>query len=546
MPNSSTATSVRTPETVNIRPGVAILSLLQHVNYKAWFAMAEFVDNALQSFLEHRDALERVDGRAAKLRVSIDIDVDGKQVTIRDNAAGIQQADFARAFRPAERPPSRNGLNEFGMGMKSAACWFSPRWTVRTSALGEPVERMVSFDIDRIVHDNLEELQVQTRTAPAEHHYTEIVLANLHRPMQTSTLGKIKKHLASIYRIYLRDGSIELHVDQERLAYEDPAILFAPDSWDPGSEAKRWCKHIGLDFGGGLRVFGFAALLAKGDTAGGGFALFRRNRLIQGSGDESYRPQRIFGRPNSFIYQRLFGELHLEGFAVSHTKDGFRWDEHEDIVLEFLKKQLDEEPLPLLRQAETHRMGRRKTGFREVEDSPAAELHGQDKQMALVPKRPSLASVVADVPTWRSIEQPVSMPAEPEPSTQAVATPSPRVIELALDGQRWLIHVDLSNDPAVGEWLSVRDVPDPPSSALEGNDRALGWRSARRVDIRLALAHPFTERFAGAEPSQIEPLIRIAVALGVAEIRAQQGGVKFAGAIRRNVNELLRDSLSKP
>ena len=32
--------------------------------------------------------------------------------------------------------------------MKSAACWFAPRWTVRTSALGEPVVRTVHFDID--------------------------------------------------------------------------------------------------------------------------------------------------------------------------------------------------------------------------------------------------------------------------------------------------------------------------------------------------------------------------------------------------------------
>src|SRR6185503_7441804 len=87
-----------------------------------------------------------------------------------------------------------------------------------------------------------------------------------------------------------------------------------------------------------------------------GFALFRRNRVIQGSGDEGYRPEAIFGKSNSFRFQRLFGELHLEGFEVSHTKDGFRWDENEEPFLELLKKDLNSKPMPMLDQAEEYRV----------------------------------------------------------------------------------------------------------------------------------------------------------------------------------------------
>jgi hypothetical protein len=36
---------------VNIRPGVSVLSVLRHLNYSPWFALAEFVDNAVQSFI---------------------------------------------------------------------------------------------------------------------------------------------------------------------------------------------------------------------------------------------------------------------------------------------------------------------------------------------------------------------------------------------------------------------------------------------------------------------------------------------------------------
>ena len=120
---------------VNIRPSVSVLSVLKYLNYKPWFALAEFVDNAIQSASTNLQQLRATDGDRYRLRVQIEIKAeDGGQIVIRDNAAGIALADFPRAFRPADIPPDRSGLSEFGMGMKSAACWFAPTWMVRTSA----------------------------------------------------------------------------------------------------------------------------------------------------------------------------------------------------------------------------------------------------------------------------------------------------------------------------------------------------------------------------------------------------------------------------
>ena len=51
--------------------------MLRHLNYKAWFALAEFVDNSLQSYLDKRAALERVHGPDFKLRVRIDFEAGG-------------------------------------------------------------------------------------------------------------------------------------------------------------------------------------------------------------------------------------------------------------------------------------------------------------------------------------------------------------------------------------------------------------------------------------------------------------------------------------
>jgi hypothetical protein len=69
--NSKPASS---QQRVSIRPGVGILSVLRHLNYKAWFAMAEFVDNSLQSYLQNREKLQQLHGKDFRLKVEIEIE----------------------------------------------------------------------------------------------------------------------------------------------------------------------------------------------------------------------------------------------------------------------------------------------------------------------------------------------------------------------------------------------------------------------------------------------------------------------------------------
>jgi hypothetical protein len=186
---------------VDIRPGVSVLAVLRHLNYRPWFALAEFVDNAVGSFVRHKGALEKIDGKGLKLRVDIDIETASPaRITIRDNAAGIFESEYSRAFRPAAIPPDRSGLAEFGMGMKSAACWFAPHWTVRTSAIGESVARSVDFDIEDIVNDDIEELTIRETPEKANSHFTAVILKNIFHVPVGRTVTKLKEHLTDIYR----------------------------------------------------------------------------------------------------------------------------------------------------------------------------------------------------------------------------------------------------------------------------------------------------------------------------------------------------------
>jgi len=504
---------------INIRPGVTILSVLRHLNYKPWFALAEFVDNSVQSYLSCRERLMAEEGRGFQLKVEIEYDDSGDvRLVVRDNAAGISERDYSRAFRPAEIPPDRSGLSEFGIGMKSAACWFAPRWSVRTKAIGELVERTVNFDIERIVQDNLNELDVTNRSAKGATHFTEISLLSLHQPPQTKTLGKIKQYLSDIYRVFTREGLLELQFNGESLKYQEPAVLIAPFFRDKGGPKHEWRKEISFDLGLGLSVHGFAAIREKANVSRAGFALFRRRRLIQGGGEEGWRPEEIFGKSNSYRYQRLFGELHLEGFEVSHTKDGFRWDDNEKAFLDLLKQHLNSKPLSLLDQAEGLRVRVKASDLRAgaetaVERTAAVIESSVPKALAGIAARGSMAT-------------------EPERSLPKVQLAARKQIrKVPFRGQQWTVTIEISNDASVSDWLTVTEKPDA---------------AKPEIGLRLSLAHPFMQRFSGISADEIEPLLRIAVAIGLSQVAARQSGVKKAGVILQNVNELLRDALAEP
>ncbi len=506
-------------KTVSIRPGVSVLSVLRHLNYKPWFALAEFVDNAVQSCLTDRARLEALHGTGFRLSVRINIESSPTpRISVKDNAAGISRTDFPRAFRPAAVPTDCSGLSEFGMGMKSAACWFSPRWYVRTKALGETVERTIRFDIDQIVHDQIEELGISERSANTNAHFTEIVLEDVHHMPVKKTLNKIKEHLTDIYRVFIREGLLELRFGDEVLVYQEPSILSASYAREVGGETRLWRQDISFDFGDGLKVTGFAALRDPGNFARAGFALFRRHRLIQGSGDEGYRPSLIFGQPGSFRSLRLFGELHLEGFEISHTKDGFRWDENEQPFLELLKEHLDGEYLPLLKQADNFR-----ALATRAERAMAAQQAMTRTVEAMQCGLPEVLPKVAEEPPVETATQPLV----------AQTTLAARELQIDFRGQKWVIKVELTDDPAESQWLSMSD-----QAASSGNPQV--------VEIRVSLAHPFMVSFAQTDPDDIEALLRVAAGLALAEKLARQAGAKFSGTIRRNFNDILREALARP
>ena len=524
-------------ESIDIRPEVSVLGVFRHLNYRPWFALAEFVDNAIQSYQDHEQELARVAGHGSQLlghgsqllvRVKIGTADDGF-IQISDNAAGIYRDEWGRALRPAEPPPDTSGLAEFGMGLKTAAAWFGSRLTIRSTALGEAVGRQITLDFNEIVEKRLQTVQPESFQAEPDVHGTVVTVSGLHRPPYGRTIGKIREHLASIYRLFLRDGSLQLLFQhgtnpEQRLEPEDVAILKAPRFDDETGNDQVWRKEIGFDFGGGQRAHGFLAIRAVGSTANAGLALFRRKRLIEGSGDETYRPRAIFGASTTYEYQRLFGELTLEGFEISHTKDGFRWDDHEEPFVDLLREYADAEPLPLIKQARRYRAGTTRspeTNLSEEAENAAAGA------VAVLGRRLGSSGVDEMTPTDAELPDDLLHGSEIFPAT----------IDLLYRSRKWQVTVEISNDPQhMQNWFEI----------AERSESTEAGELKEIIRLRMSLRHPFSERYVGTEYENLELLTRIAAALSVAEITAREAGARQAGEVGRRFNELLRVVFSEP
>lgn len=507
---------------ISIRPGVGMLGLFQHMKYQPWYALGELVDNAIQSYLSNRDRLRDLDSDY-RLRVDIEINrADGGSIVVRDNAAGIAAFDWGRALRVAEPPADATGLSQFGIGMKAACCWFAEEWSLHTTHVGETSIRSVVFDVPQIVASRDESLHVVEEPTDLRSHFTEIEMLRLYRTPQTKTIGKIKAYLGGIYRQFLRNGDVLLTVNGESVEYDEPAVLNAPRYNDRDGDPSVWRRDVDIRLDSGRRVTGFVGVREKGSTSSAGLALFYRKKVVTGSGEEMYKPELIFGRSNSFRSQRVFGELHMDDFNVTYTKDALVWYDEEDEFVDLLRAEVDAEPLPLLKQAEGHRtrevaptpMDVATTSLDQIVDSFSVvefDIEGSDTD-----------DTSTEPPSTGGGRQPDDGLPDQAPGTTGVD----RRIDIDFQGTAWDVDLRLVADEGVSRWLTV-DRPTDNTLVLKVNQ-----------------AHPFMRSYCELPGQELEPVWRVAIALGLAQEMARLGGAVMPGLVTQNVNELLRTVLS--
>ena len=165
---------------MEVQIGPEIIRSYKRLSYTAWYALAEFIDNSIQSYSNNQSSLDTAYSNASQ-RLTIQISysrTDGGQITIRDNGMGMSEEELTNALRIGQPPADISGLSEFGMGLKTSACWFGNQWTVRTKRLGDSTGHAILFDVERVASGDLD-LQHSQIASSEQEHFTEITITDL-------------------------------------------------------------------------------------------------------------------------------------------------------------------------------------------------------------------------------------------------------------------------------------------------------------------------------------------------------------------------------
>jgi hypothetical protein len=358
---------------INIRPTSGVYATYKRLSYQPWTAIAEFVDNSTQSFYDHKSELMSLK-YAKGLRISIDYIEDkeyGDRLEIYDNAYGMEWNDFQRAVILDMPPINTNGRNEFGMGLKTAACWFGSLWSVESTQLNSKNKYYTEINIDELGKYKTEEIDVREELASPKEHYTKIVIRNLNKKISgPRTIAKVKESLSSIYREDIRSGNVKIFYNGNLLQFKEAPVFME----DVNGQKKAWKKNVDFTInheGKELTVSGFIAIRIPGSVKDAGFTLLRRGRVIVGGSEKSYRPNELFGDSNSYAWQRLYGELHMDNWPVTQAKDSFDW--HNSGLEEAFIKGLMEYTQDFRRKAENIRV-RERINTNDLVKSAVCEL----------------------------------------------------------------------------------------------------------------------------------------------------------------------------
>ena len=347
------------PQTVSVAIGTSMYGRFKDLPNTPSHVLAEFVDNALQSYRDNKSILESMEPDY-KLRVCIyfAMDADGKiiSVDVNDNAGGISKDKFNTAFMPAKKPDNDLGLNEFGMGLKTAACWLGEDWLVKTSAINEPESKTINFCLNDICAEDLRELPVKYKAENSQEHYTHIHIESPTSNMPSKkSIGKICNELSSIYRVSLRNKEFELYVQDKSITFEDYPVLNEPYVHDSEGSPIFWKKEVRVQIGP-YKGKGFVGILKDIKQGRNGFVILRRGRAVEGNEDNHRYYPKFMGSQGTFKYKRLFGEIEVEGFNVSFNKNDIPDRENLEALFDMIKEQIYLPDFNMLKQAEDYRV----------------------------------------------------------------------------------------------------------------------------------------------------------------------------------------------
>ncbi len=512
---------------VNIRPTTGVYATYRKMDYKRETAIAEFVDNSTQSYFDNKDRLLKE--KYYKLQIFIDYEhtKTGDKLTISDNAYGMGFRNFERALILDKPPAITTGRNEFGMGLKMAASWFGAKWSVESIEYGSGLKLYAEVDVDFLAKYKNEEIEVVETEVSTKEHGTTITIERLYQKLSNEKSESINKkmqdkiisNLSDIYRCDIRSGEIEIYFNDTLLEFQEPPLFIEKL---PNNNTKEWKKEINFfveNDGVELEVKGFVAIRIPGSTSEAGFTLLRRKRVIVGGKDKNYRPEDIFGKSNSFPFQRIYGEIEMDNWPVTQSKDAFVWETNglEEIFIEKLKNIICYEGDNFLTKARDYREKDKIDKAKVDKDGiNLLEKAGIISNVTLTPVECNDDDIVVNGNTEISDDTTEDMCTETE-----IETSNHNLFEFDID-DNYRIKLEFKyGENSSDKWLRVNKIS-----------------SENKYTIILNIRHPFFKKYAHKKDF-IEMFSLFAKALVISEIKCEYIQDKSSDALRNKLNDIL-------
>lgn len=501
---------------IDIEVKQGVLGTYHNYTYKPPQVFAEFIDNAIQSFEDNRNSILSVDPDFV-LRVNIDIEwfldpadniVRAKKIDVHDNAAGMTMQKFSEAFKSADPNIHRIGLNEFGMGMKVAACWLGNKWKVETKSITENIIHIIEIDVEEVSKGNIKQINSVDKVAANRNHGTRITITDTWPQIKKDNIEALKDGIASIYRYYLRKNEIQIFVNGEMLSFENYDVLKAPAYNNPEGPDIEWKTPIDFDYDGTgkYKATGFIGILKEMDDQKRGVVFLRRNRVVMGfDPEERTIGKKIMGQPGSFKYRRVFGELEISGFEVAFGKNQIINIDQLEALMKGVAGKAIIDGVNLLTQADKYRKKAKPKPTPTPTPMPAP--------------KPAPAPTPTPTPTPTPPPSPVPEPPVPAPKPHNVSGQLPMTFNFKFGGNSWVLNME--------ETSEIND--------LFANDASR--KDENILGCKINIQHPFFKVYGQPSMQTLAIIKALSIANYISTIDGRGSVVKFLNEFQELVNE---------